>query len=647
MIGTYNVGTYYSINVKTPLELWNFGATNSITYIFNSVNRLVLNGEEIELSSDIVEVELGGIRVSATIKIPVFKIHYNSTEIFDLMDVADELPYNSAYFVGKYNSSVTIGTPDTTAMPFTYLYQQSDFMFSLELYTMKCEKHVVDKSSSLFDKLELFGQLTEECDILNPSILLQYDDTTPLFMYNYVFIPLYWRYYFITSIVSVRKGLWRIGLHVDVLYSYETDINKQSGLFVRSGVASSEHSYLVDTMIPVCDIPYIYLESVPFSYDDTDVRDLNYDVVPQYLYNTSQHSVIVNVIEKTPTAVTDTGVSALATGLPNLYRDNFSNRIIQSYVMKPTDISGLLDFVRNDDTLATYIASVIAMPFLLPTSDLVGTTENVYLNDVNTNYSGYRLRSNISTYLRIAKFDFDDYLPVTPDYDFLKYEPYYQCEIYIAYHGWEKIPMIDLLGGTIDIYYVMDYIAGNSQVVIYNETTQRVVFSAPAYVGVKMGITTTNQREIETQKGNNAVSLALSLTGSAVSTFIGVATENPIGIIGGVMGATTSIASYLNKDAMLFDRASAQFSDGNTGLLAPQNIQLRFSVRNMLLGDNLDSDTILHNKVGYPNHTYGDLADFSGWCQIEEIHYTPSTQTWITSPEIEEIESLAKNGIIL
>ena len=36
-----------------------------------------------------------------------------------------------------------------------------------------------------------------------------------------------------------------------------------------------------------------------------------------------------------------------------------------------------------------------------------------------------------------------------------------------------------------------------------------------------------------------------------------------------------------------------------------------------------------------------------GYSEITILHYTPSSQTWITTTEISEIEELAKNGIIL
>ena len=39
--------------------------------------------------------------------------------------------------------------------------------------------------------------------------------------YNYCYIPEFKRYYFIDEIVSVKNGIWRVSLHVDVLESFK------------------------------------------------------------------------------------------------------------------------------------------------------------------------------------------------------------------------------------------------------------------------------------------------------------------------------------------------------------------------------------------------------------------------------------------
>lgn len=65
--------------------------------------------------------------------------------------------------------------------------------------------------------LRLTGTLRDSCDFLAPVIDIA---TNPTGM-NYMYIAAFERYYFISSIESVRNGLWRIYGHVDVLKTYE------------------------------------------------------------------------------------------------------------------------------------------------------------------------------------------------------------------------------------------------------------------------------------------------------------------------------------------------------------------------------------------------------------------------------------------
>lgn len=51
---------------------------------------------------------------------------------------------------------------------------------------------------------------------------------------NYAYIPNFRRYYFITRIESVRNGLWRVNLSVDVLTTYATSIDATNATITTS-----------------------------------------------------------------------------------------------------------------------------------------------------------------------------------------------------------------------------------------------------------------------------------------------------------------------------------------------------------------------------------------------------------------------------
>lgn len=65
------------------------------------------------------------------------------------------------------------------------------------------------------------GTLREETSVISPVILMELENPSG---YNYAYIPEFGRYYFISDMVSVRKGLWRISMKVDVLESFKNYI---------------------------------------------------------------------------------------------------------------------------------------------------------------------------------------------------------------------------------------------------------------------------------------------------------------------------------------------------------------------------------------------------------------------------------------
>lgn len=88
-------------------------------------------------------------------------------------------------------------------------------------------------------------KLKSPCGILQPVLEL----STPIVKdYNYVYIPEFDRFYFITS-VGYSGGLWHVSCEVDVLASYRNIIFEQQEYVLRS--ASESNGDVVDGMYPV------------------------------------------------------------------------------------------------------------------------------------------------------------------------------------------------------------------------------------------------------------------------------------------------------------------------------------------------------------------------------------------------------------
>lgn len=74
------------------------------------------------------------------------------------------------------------------------------------------------------------GSIKNETSILDPVILINGDITG----FNYCYIPLFNRYYFINDVEVVRTGLFRVHFSVDVLMSYKDAIKECNCVVTRT-----------------------------------------------------------------------------------------------------------------------------------------------------------------------------------------------------------------------------------------------------------------------------------------------------------------------------------------------------------------------------------------------------------------------------
>ena len=111
------------------------------------------------------------------------------------------------------------------------------------LYSTTSEQKALDKvltSSHIYE-----GALKEQTAILTPSLYISADN---LAGYNYMHIPDFSRYYFITGVESVRNGLWLVHGRVDVLSTYATGIRNLTAIITRQENVNLCDMYLNDPL---------------------------------------------------------------------------------------------------------------------------------------------------------------------------------------------------------------------------------------------------------------------------------------------------------------------------------------------------------------------------------------------------------------
>ena len=74
------------------------------------------------------------------------------------------------------------------------------------------------------------GSLKENTSVIDPVITIE-SPVNVVCSYNYLYIPDFNRYYFITNVIAITDTLTQINLHVDVLMSFKD--------YIRSNIATT------------------------------------------------------------------------------------------------------------------------------------------------------------------------------------------------------------------------------------------------------------------------------------------------------------------------------------------------------------------------------------------------------------------------
>lgn len=130
---------------------------------------------------------------------------------------------------------------------------------------------VLDENNKLTKTLgsyiQMNGTLKNETDIVNPEILLEVANNTitsssdPFTTRNYVYIPSFNRYYFITDMVIVQSNLVRVKCHIDVLMSYNAQIKAMNCIMERQ--ENKYNLFFHDSELSRLQYPLIQTKAFP------------------------------------------------------------------------------------------------------------------------------------------------------------------------------------------------------------------------------------------------------------------------------------------------------------------------------------------------------------------------------------------------
>lgn len=113
----------------------------------------------------------------------------------------------------------------------------------VKLYDTSSDPRAINKF--LTNEIELSAQLTDEAEILNPTLLL--DFTSGKINRNYMYIPEWGRYYFLEPISIINGNQITITGNIDVRMSHADRIKNAECIAERS--SSSWEPYMKDPVV--------------------------------------------------------------------------------------------------------------------------------------------------------------------------------------------------------------------------------------------------------------------------------------------------------------------------------------------------------------------------------------------------------------
>ena len=199
------------------------------------------------------------------------------------------------------------------------------------------------------------------------------------------------------------------------------------------------------------------------------------------------------------------------------------------------------------------------------------------------------------------------------------------------------------------VYYTFDFETGVSTAYIYNRTDNIIIWSGSCQIGIKLPLALTNALENTKAKQNNALNLIMGLMSSAVG-ITGSAYEGKTGgIASGIGNIGKSIVSAVNTNNMIIDRAQINFGASDNAFYAPNQVIVRQTKHEPILGSDDEATFLKLNGKPYKNYVAissleNALNDY--YFEVGEMQFDPKGNN-IYSVEIDEIVALLKTGVII
>lgn len=564
-------------------------------------------------------------------KIIGFALENNSDKVFVL--------YNEKTYC-KIDSSITLHPILEDVTPVT------PSVFEIIFYNNHAEINKVDKRNDLSIGTGIIGTLRDSCNVQSPSITIEMSAQTFYENgWNYVYIEMFKRYYFITSTTIIQKGLWQIDLKEDVLMSFKKDIWYQNGLIARQeydyndDVVDSERlveNQFITSKVDCGDNLFDISNSTGYKCvvgTAQWVENITFTTIPDY----EEFSDYELMSEKPH------GNQKYTTKFSTLYmggledEENIQNAIIKG------------DFETSEiyNNPSEYVILNQHFPFRLYewfyTSDNPGFVAVGSTDLKNTSGQTFRASFILAPKQRFYIFHIDRYFN-----NFMDFSPYTKIKMYIPYVDIIDLPVDLVMNKTLKVGYMIDVYSSKLfvNIAIIENDEEKLILTTSGDIGTNQPIGRTNATERNRNREIAKINRIAGVISGGISSIpqFKESIASPLVNMGkGIANTIMSTLTGAKIDAITNNQetySGGTISGDVNGMFLPQRAFLLITrPKPIPIDDNYT------NVKGKPLGEYRTLSALHGFTIVDDIHLSGFTTA--TDDEITEIENLLRTGVHL
>lgn len=443
--------------------------------------------------------------------------------------------------------------------------------------------------------------LKDGASLIHPTLLLQ---TFEAAAYNYIHIPKWNRYYFISDAMQINN-MWEVSCTEDYLASFKASI----GVSVANVLyATGSNKSIVDSRIPV-------KSSVLIGH--------TYEAIPNLTITEGSGAVIIGLTGKgsfgTYLMQNSTEVSELLDGI-----EDWASFITDNWTFTKQLFFG--------GSASECLRSAIAIPIVIGGPDVSSSSAedlslgNYPCTDENGNaIKGYKINKPIVIYSGSISIPWQST-------DWKKVSAYTSIKMYLPFIGIISIPATEVQDdSSLSYNYSINVTSGDISVEIYGSSTRNKIATASGNCAMNTAYGSTG---IDTSKLTSAVATGLgtliSISAAAASSGVSLATE---AAIGAGIGAT----------ALQTVQALGGNSGGSGGLGGGSSQGLDKVVHVFVIQKELtDSQVNFDPIIGKPYMGIATIGSFNGFVQTDGFQFESNAAY---SSEKDMINKLLDTGI--